>query len=693
MTSISPSDIIHGAVVTHLVIAARNGLQQPCSPLLVLCYLSDHITTAGAAQFATFQEMSLAFNETVQQTDSLRGIRADFCVGTVDEFISKFETLRAAIESNNQISHNNLAAPSMVTPDSHLGVYLRTILSKWECLHFEDLCSLHLQMQRFFSAEAMADANINQTELSVDRFSPFLRMWSGTAYNDSPTCEGSTSSGDVAVIESEVHSVYDLSGVSTHMTKSCAFPEAKDGANGNANTKAALEALVFCNSTTTATTLKHQHAMLRLAAMWIQVNNLAMALSAVEEALKTAHQRGDHRTVSHALLLLYSVFQHSQDPELVASAEDILMRCTQRSAALDLQHLTAQSALLLASIRSKQPLRCGLKSAARASRDASASDQPLWHFKEVWSQMAFALLGEIALTRQVVTSAGIAEDSEFTQSGPSTSLLPTANQSAAKKGNLQEVPLAVGPELLQLTLQSYHDACDLWERQGMLHMAEFTCRRGLAQLAHIGTAHDILPLYVHLLYLQTDIMRLSEAHQSVDRTLIVAKNIKTILSGTSDTLMPQLDGAMLYALAWGAHAQGDTSKALRLACRLVDVTAGLPSPNAPLQSHASDSNTSVATCSSKEHIRAQLLLAEILAISDVIASLQLLSDLENTCRASGNALWTCMCTYVRGRVLFQSSKNDKVAQAAALGVLREALTAGQAGGFGYVPSLVSKLMI
>lgn len=701
---LTPSDIIHCSIVSHLVIASRNGLTQPCSPLLVLCYMADHVAITGATQYASFENMNREFEQTIQVTDCLHGIYSDFCVGSVDDFISKFETMRSAIEPNNQISHNNLAAPSLITADSYLGVFLRTVFAKWECLKFEEICSLHYQVQLFLRAAEILTAEVSE-QAPVEIQSPFLRFLSKGTYSKYSSFDSalpSTDDCDVAVMESQVHRAFDFRGSSAQSANVLGFSEAKDSSS---NLKAAVEAFMNSDAVSAASAVKHQHAMLRLAAMWLRANNLTMALSAVEEAMKTAHQRGDHRTVSHALLLLHSVFQHSQDPELAASVEDILMRCAMRSAALNLQHLTAQSALLLASLRSQQSLRTGFQVSVDGARGDTPhqEDQSVWHVQDVWSQMAFAQLGEIALTRQAVTRAGIVEDSEFTQSGPSTSLLPSASQSVAKKENLQETPLAVGPEMLQLSLQTCLVSCALWQRHGMTHMAEFTCRRGLAQFSRIAAVQDIIPLYVRLLYVQLDLLGLSDAHTAYASALALAKRVKTVASGAPDSVAQQVDGALLYVVVRLAQSVGDHSKALRLAARLVDTTAPLPAParvSTVMYSNAggshgvdggyADAAQQLPLC--EDHVRARLLLAELLGETDPSASLQLLADLEFSCRRSGSALWECHCLYLRGNVMLRNCGGDPVAEAVGLGVLREALEMSQLGGFASIQNFLLKLV-
>jgi hypothetical protein len=114
--------------------------------------------------------------------------------------------------------------------------------------------------------------------------------------------------------------------------------------------------------------------MLELAAMWSRNGHYEIAMSAVEEAMKTAHQRGDHSSVAKALLVLHHVVLGIESVRVSTtgsgtmvgtsggrsnseiSAEEVLGRCLDRCESQGLAALAAQAVILLARIRSAGPL-------------------------------------------------------------------------------------------------------------------------------------------------------------------------------------------------------------------------------------------------------------------------------------------------------------------------------------------------
>ena len=83
--------------------------------------------------------------------------------------------------------------------------------------------------------------------------------------------------------------------------------------------------------------------------MWLQNGHPQLAMTAVEEAMKSAHQRGDHASVARALLLLHHVVigmqTQTNSSEYAAAAagyrhvqgvspEEVLQRCLDRCSSL-----------------------------------------------------------------------------------------------------------------------------------------------------------------------------------------------------------------------------------------------------------------------------------------------------------------------------------------------------------------------
>jgi hypothetical protein len=159
--------------------------------------------------------------------------------------------------------------------------------------------------------------------------------------------------GEISKTEEFLHKFFDSNG--KHPLHNLS-PAAGGGSGNEISVKKALMSLVHLDTTKLTQSL-HQDAMISLATMWTLAGNHSMALSAVEEAMKTAHQRGDHASVTKALLLIFQIFQNSQERELMVSSEDILLRCIERCASLSLKKELCEAAILLVRLRSRAPLR------------------------------------------------------------------------------------------------------------------------------------------------------------------------------------------------------------------------------------------------------------------------------------------------------------------------------------------------
>lgn len=717
LTTISPSDLAHGVIVAHVVFSSRDKVEHKWNPMLALCYLAEAVGIPRSRQYTSFFELSTRFDNVVGVNDGLEDVwQSMLRIDSIDDFSLLVESMGNALIPNPNMSFNDLNGPSLITPDSNIGLFLRSLLVQWECLQFDETCDLFGKMHSFLKENTPSQSEVAQSISSAIFDSPY-RLLTGSV--DETTVDGgavpertaaSTSllQGDIAETERALHCLFDQNGTdplrcSPGPSAEAKMPDSPDKSSEAGISRTLLEMLHSDETARTAAT-RHQHAMLSLAGMWIRAANYPMALSAIEEALKTAHQRGDHAAVAQSLFLLHSVFENSNDPALVASVEDILLRCTKRSAALDLQHLTAQSALLLAQLRAKQPFTESSlvrgddaqygSSAVSTHHGAAANpvEAASRCVEDIWTQISFSLLGEIALTRQVVTPQGILEDTEFTQSGASSTMMGPQANNVAKKENLKDVPLSVGPELVRLSLEASLVASELWARLGMLPMAEFACLRAVKQFASVAVAEDIAVVYLRLLRLQVQILHTGSAASgaSFEPVKALAKRIRAALPTPSllpSHVVQQLDCVEVLIAAHTAYANKDFSKALRLAHRLADLsvagtstsaTSSSSSPEEILRSHMSDSE-----------VDAQVLLVELTARFDSQASQELLEEVRARCVKSGNLTTMCLCRFLRGKYMLERARSNEVLTQAALKAIEEALCFARKNGLGLVEAQIA----
>ncbi|KAJ1411918.1 hypothetical protein B484DRAFT_455511 [Ochromonadaceae sp. CCMP2298] len=837
MAGLTPSDVLHGMIIKHMVLSCRSH-----SPMLVLCYLSEAIAVPRSAQYASFEQFAACFRAAVPDSvgcvvgaaDSLGGssggsggggsgdsgdsggsgsfvevVRAQMLSAcqVPHSFFTEVEAIQLVMESAPGASQNELSGPNLVTPESPMGVFVRALLVQWECLQFHQACALLQGVRSFLgmdgaglgvSAGVGAGAGVGTgagvgawvgvgagADVGGGMGSSALAYTAGTCeqvslyhalqlqLHSQGACVGmgirtgmgmgmggmgvglsggagfwdeseqvdfgllaqrALMSGDVAVAEAAIHRLHDATGCDP-----LAPPLTSLTSDAAPN---ALVQRALCNLLSTARSSLHSlhslhtrsdtgqgqtqgqgqgqqaQAMLDLASMWVRAGNATMALSAVEEALKTAHQRGDHASVAQALLLLAQVLQNSQEPELLLGAEDALLRCAKRSAALQLGVLTARAAVQLVTLRASQPLRwsvlsagvrgapleelldgagvgagagagAGVGAGVGALGIASEAAEARFSMAEVWAHMSCALLGEAGLTAHVL-ARNVVVDSEGTGTGAG---MGGAGAGAGRKE--VDAPLSVGPVLIELSMQAAVVGADLWARAGMLHMAATYCLRALALFAPFAAATDLVAVYTKLLLVLTDMVQVqvregeggAGAGASVRRgaqgdfqgeqgnpyqpLLLLARRVRALFPAKAPhTLWQRLEGSCIYVLARHAMWGGQVHKARRLAGRL-QLTTG--------------------EALTEQMVRARLLLAEAGAGAGGGVTGQL-SDLAELCRRSHLTYWFCLVSAIRAKHMLGNAQTGCSETATALVLLQQTLGVARSFNIGSVEAYIQQLL-
>ena len=228
---------------------------------------------------------------------------------------------------------------------------------------------------------------------------------------------------------------------------------------------------------------RHQQAMLNMASVATQTGNFRQALTAVEEAMKIAHQRGDHTSVAQALLLLHYVVEgmeagqkasgHLEGNAFAVSARSVLIRCLNQCVATKMNQLLAQATVLyVKSLCENGSLMAGAQKPDELSSDVSPADRA----NDMWLMLFAASAGEVAVLTQTLEKCGI-RDSNASAVGTGASPL--------------ENPWGHSDRLL-FSAQAAHAAARLWLRLGFPSMAALQCRRTLRQVC--GSHHEVSPL-------------------------------------------------------------------------------------------------------------------------------------------------------------------------------------------------------
>ena len=677
-SSLTCSDVALLSLLNALLEGGREGVfvEDKSVPLMILCYLGDNVKLARATQHASAQALaqSLAVDGKYLDVQVMSQPCKDFLleavqcthVASIDQLVDFIESLRRLFFNVDNFQPNGVCAPTCVTRDSPLGVYLRTCLARWDCMAFDTICALYERLDSFKSGGRASAAKNNGTFdlCHAERAAQTLLFDLGTddaaldVYAAPSIFSGEQLSPgkepmfylvnaqkaalglDTHAAEDSIHRYFDAgSGIgggpqgpattsNGQLVRGYGAGSSALGGSARASPGAAMDALVSSLTEPPFAHARHQQAMLALASTWAQARHHHLAMSALEEAMKTAHARGDHAAVAKALLLLHVVVADlgaDGGAQLAAagldvSAEEVLARCLERCASLKLRSLSAHAALLMVRHRSRllvprDGMPAGLFSATFApSTSCDAARRPAQESLPVqrraarvhnlWSLWSSALLG----------------DSKFTARlhGERTSHAPLA-PAVKDASSAFDYPLTTG-EAAAFLGSAALAAVDLWCHLGMSDMAELQARRAVRQLGVHATTPELVALCCKTCYLQIDVAAAGDAAllrgACLNSALMLAE-LAALFPASSPAQSNALAAARLYAATFAAVAEGSWDKALRLARRLVDA-AGIDLPAALSARRAPGGNVAQALGGvlSVEQAKAVALLATITERSD-----------------------------------------------------------------------------
>ncbi len=493
--------------------------------------------------------------------------------------------------------------------------------------------------------------------------------------------------GDVRRAEEAIHTHFDCSGANPLVPHS---PVALD--NDRASLAQMVASLLASGSEAgAAASTRHQLAMMSLATMWSSARSVRsphMAMSAVEEALRSAHHLGDHAAVAKTLLLMFYVMQGEQgssgDPASGASyssavLEDVLLRCIKRCSLLKLDGMVAEAALLVVRLRSRGPLR---REGADRGADLLSSDpqDSPWTVSNVWTQLDVSLLGAASLTARIINSPSGLALSDVISSGTAA-----PGQPAYLRGKepLSEAILPVDADLARLSHQACLLSADLYLRLGQLDMADFALRRALRLHSDSFSARELRQLSVKRICVRTEQVNarlllgnrgglfLHEAHEwchgepcPYDEVWKWANDVRAALvsSESTDAVGPvdeALEASLCCVRIHQCVARGQWARAVRLAQRAVDLTAtGHELSDSNVADFSMSDSAAMLlgqSAASEEHLAARVLLAKVTSKINFQASQQILHEVEAVCSAVGFLQLQCEAAVVRHTLLVAGS--------------------------------------
>lgn len=494
-----PSEIAYIAVILEIVNAGRKTtvFKDPTVPLQILSFLGDRINLQSVKLYSNgnrfLEDLQSNFINGESIISFTLGIR-QILVGleSMDTLLHFVDIIPSVFESDTSTSPNEVMAPTRICPDSSLGIYCRTFSAKWNCLSFETICQLYESFRLFISSIDTAGItcppsslpSLNSAETTQSQCFDDENM---NVHSFLQQAEKAAENGDVYAAEKLLHRYFDFNGNDLLLSLS--------KSPVGSSPQSALSALCHSNDPQFSGT-RHQQALLQLASMWTRNGHYTLAMSAVEQAMKTAHQRGDHGSVARALLLLYHVVNGLNSPEqggteggsisvALTGAEEILRRCLDRCCSLGMHALASQAAILLAQLLSTQSLswsqssylsdwltnsedeNIGGSSDRNSAKNGSNVNGNNGIVKNIWTLLLSSLIGEAKICSQISSGLNIVEKN-------TSNIIPVV-----KVKNNSAVTYE---EFKALEIQTAIVSINYWCRLGVPTLGELQCRRTIRQL-------------------------------------------------------------------------------------------------------------------------------------------------------------------------------------------------------------------
>lgn len=586
MTLLTYSDVVIMSFIETFVEKGREVDQffaGQCSNLL--SFLGDITDLTKIHQFNNMLELESYIKSYQIPLEFINLVYSKISVKSIDELIDVIENAQAVFDNSNNIQTNGVCFPTSLANDSFLGLFLRKNRVKWELMSFEDIGDLFDSLRKFLhnSISDSGYSNENNSLLSA--------------------AEVSIKSFDAPICEEQLHAHFDNSNrdPSALLSSSSASP--------------LVALLELDNYVVLHPNKKHQQSMLSLGAMWIRTGHFNEAVVAIDEAMKTAHQRGDHVSVSRALLLLHHVVD--QAPTSIATAmEETLMRCLSRSINLKLKSLSSEAALLF--VRHK--LKGSFKIENAMSNHVNSGQQYHTTIQSLWS---------LLLASQLYNPVQLAE------------VLHIYNQPkpVAAAVDYDPVDVITETDFITLATQAALVSSEAWARLGLVRLAELQCLRALRVLGRKCSFHDAVDLCARVVRFRCDTCLangslvlpksstigtivsddLFDGYESaIGLGKILQERTNILFFASSDIAITRvIDRAVTYVHTKFYMALGNTTYALRHATRLVEL------------------EFEIGRRQSLAYFQAQLMHAQVLACFDINSALRALNLIKCEAEESG----------------------------------------------------------
>lgn len=659
---LSPSHIAYLNIIKTLIECGRNFneqmMQNNMISLSILIWLDESLSSCNIFKVKQFHNLK-SFYDSINSCIPLdskcnaieRSLYNFYNINSVDDLIDFIDSTRNLFEYDSNLSNNGVPSPTKICNDSSLGIFVRSIHSCWDSMTFGATCILQENIKMFSdsnidnSQNLLISMNDDPEELYkkfaykigtddsvVDIIDSEDAIDEGNAYAHLLNAMKAIICGDVKTAEGSMHWYFDYSS-SNPLT----IVPSSSAITGK-NLSDAVQLLESCNQPQFGNE-RHQQAMLTLASTWAHNNHYSTAMLALEEAMKTAHQRGDHISIAKALLVLHEVVLSSQKDQLVISQsnvlpEEVLCRCINRCVELHMRPLASQAAIYLAKLRSQRPLRnngIGIFSSPKTVVTAINKSKPgiddnnqnvmedeafvtafsgTDTIQNVWYLLLCAQIGECQLISQVANG---------TIYNVSPSIHPNSKDNAS-----QDIPLSV-EESIPFSIQATIVSSELWMRLGLLEMAQLQCRRAIRQYGIHATSEDFINICCSMAKQIVDIEysllknnhnftsgeNMNEYHRlsiACEFSLSLLSTVKKLFPARFPSILSRtIDYSLMYVKIHQEICIESWDRALEIALRLVEVS-----------SSKNKTNKTSFDCSNPEIAQANILLSNILEHIDIM---------------------------------------------------------------------------
>lgn len=351
---ITASDIAMISLLGTIIEYGRNKVPTDIQDvLLILTFLSDNLKLGTCIQNWKnkddyLKQLSLYIS---QESSIYSNIQQKLNFESIDSLIDLMDIAPEYLIQPTDADPNSVAFPYCFTRDSLVGIYVRSVIAKWEILHFGEISQVFESFQNFANCLSTSRPQINQP-LKVHPVQSMV-LEEPRAYLIN--AEKATINSDLLPAVESIHAYFDSNGTNPLLSKNDLVGQTKtiidNYLSGSPEQKS-----------------RYQQAMLSLANMWLRNGYYFYASTATEEGMKMAHHLGDHNSVTYALLLLHHIIHGQENLEIFnddsksssinsseQSTENILIRCIQKSFELKLKSLEIQAIQLLVRYRMKGP--------------------------------------------------------------------------------------------------------------------------------------------------------------------------------------------------------------------------------------------------------------------------------------------------------------------------------------------------